>query len=137
MTKDVDRRIVGVLDTCVIIDYLHVDKDRLPDQATISAITLAELAIGPLLAKNPAERSLRTTRLVTAGANFDALPFDERAANVFSSLAGLISALGRNPKPRKLDLMIAATAVANGLPLYTRNVDDFKGLESQLTVVPV
>jgi toxin FitB len=70
-------------------------------------------------------------------ASFEPLPFDQRAATVFNTLVGLTVAIGRNPKPRKNDLMIAATAAAHGLPLYTANLDAFKGLESVLEVVEV
>ncbi|HEV2347503.1 MAG TPA: hypothetical protein VGS97_25655 [Actinocrinis sp.] len=69
---------------------------------------------------------MRITRLISAEANFEPLPFDANAANAYGALVALVVALGRNPKPRKYDLMIAATAMVNGLLLYTRNVDDFK-----------
>lgn len=133
-----DRRPSGLLDTCVIIDLELLLPASLPLEGKISTVAVSELMLGVHIAKTPAERSLRVTRLVSVGANFiDPLPFDERAANAFNTLVALTVAIGRNPRPRKNDLMIAATAVANGLPLYTANVEDFKGLESMLEVIGV
>ena len=137
MTSEVDRLPAGILDTCVIIDFRKIPDAALPMSASVATITLAELAMGVHFAKDGVERSTRITRLISAEANFEPLPFDATAAHAYGNLVALVLALGRNPKPRKNDLMIAATAMVNGLPLYTRNVDDFKGLESQLTVVPV
>jgi hypothetical protein len=93
--------------------------------------------LGIHIAKSPVERSLRVNRLISVEANFDPLPFDNKATSVFNALVGLTVAAGRNPRPRKNGLMIAATAEANRLPLYTANVDDFKGLESVLEVIGV
>jgi predicted nucleic acid-binding protein len=131
------RRPVGLLDTCVIIDLELQPREGLPLDGRISTVSVSELMLGVHIANSAAERSLRVTRLISVGANFYPLPFDDRAANAFNTLAGLTVAVGRNPKPRKNDLMIAATAVANGMPLYTANVDDFKGLESMLEVIEV
>jgi predicted nucleic acid-binding protein len=132
-----DPQSVGLLDTCALIDIDDIPEERLPIVSEICAITVAELTMGVHMAKNTAERSARITKLLSIGANFDPLPFESRAVNAFNALVGLTVAIGRNPKPRKNDLMIAATAVANSLPLYTANVDDFKGLESMLEVVDV
>jgi toxin FitB len=132
-----DRKPIGLLDTCILIDSDALPEDELPVVSQICAITVTELMLGVHMAKNPADRSARITKLLTIGANFDPLPFDERATNSFNALVGLMVAIGRNPKPRKNDLMIAATAAANGLPLYTANVDDFRGLGSMLDVVEV
>ncbi|HTJ70728.1 MAG TPA: type II toxin-antitoxin system VapC family toxin [Actinospica sp.] len=127
----------GLLDTCVLIDYLAISPESLPVESMVSAISLGELSVGVQYATDPVERSLRVNRLLMVQANMAALPFTEDAAQVYGNLNALVLAAGRNPRPRRLDLLIAATAVAAGVPLYTRNIDDFKGLESQLTVVPV
>ncbi len=129
-----ERKPIGLLDTSTLIDIEDIPDERLPIVSEICAITVAELMLGVHMAKDPADRSARITKLLTVGANFDPLPFEDRATNACNALVGLMVAIGRNPKPRKNDLMIAATAVANGLPLYTANVDDFKGLESMLEV---
>ncbi len=129
-----ERKPIGLLDTCTLIDIEDIPDERLPIVSEICAITVAELMLGVHIAKDPADRSARITKLLTVGANFDPLPFEDRATNACNALVGLMVAIGRNPKPRKNDLMIAATAVANGLPLYTANVDAFKGLESMLEV---
>jgi len=132
-----DPRPAGLLDTCTLIDIEDIPEERLPIVSEICAITVAELMMGVHMARGVAERSARITKLLSIGANFDPLPFEGKAANAFNALVGLTVAIGRNPKPRKNDLMIAATAVANSLPLYTANVDDFKGLESMLELVEV
>ena len=129
------RKPRGLLDTCAVIDLEFLPKENLPLDGQVAAISVTELMLGVHIAKSPVERSVRVTRLISVGANFDVLPFDERATNAFNALVGLTVAIGRNPKPRKNDLMIAATAVANGLPLYTANVDDFHGLGSMLEVI--
>jgi predicted nucleic acid-binding protein len=127
----------GVLDTCVVIDLNSIDEERLPLSSNVSTITLAELAMGVHLAKNREARTQRITRLIAEEANFAPLPFDENAVHAYGTLVASVVAIGRNPKPRKNDLMIAATALVYKVPLYTRNPDDFKGLESQLTVISV
>jgi predicted nucleic acid-binding protein len=131
-----ERKPIGLLDTCTLIDIEDIPGERLPIVSEICSITVAELMLGVHMAKAPADRSARITKLLTVGANFDPLPFEDQATNAFNALVGLTVATGRQ-KPRKNDLMIAATAVANGLPLYTANVEDFKGLESMLEVVEV
>jgi hypothetical protein len=132
-----NRKPRGLLDTCVIIDLEKLARDRLPLVGKIAAISVSELMLGIHIAKSPEEHSPRVNRLISVEANFDPLPFERRASTAFNALVGLTVAIGRNPKPRKNDLMIAATAVANGLPLYTANVEDFKGLESVLEVIEV
>ena len=132
-----NRKPRGLLDTCVIIDLEHLSRDLLPLDGKIAAITVSELMLGIHIAKDPPEHALRVNRLISVEANFDPLPFERRATSMFNALVSLTVAVGRNPKPRKNDLMIAATAVANKLPLYTSNVDDFKGLESMLEIVEV
>lgn len=132
-----ERRPIGLLDTCVLIDIDRIPDASLPAVSQICAITVAELMLGVHMARNPLDRTARITRLLATNSNFDPLPFGERATDAFNALVGFTVAAGRNPKPRKNDLMIAATAVANEMPLYTANVEDFKGLESMLDVVEV
>lgn len=126
---------VGLLDTCVLIDLATIDDADLPIQPKISTVTLAELGLGVALASDPTTLAVRTERLLEVEHAFDALPFSSTAARRFTSMAKLVHAAGRNPKPRKVDLMIAAIASSNDLPLFTRNGDDFKGLDPLLTVV--
>ncbi len=137
MTGGTARVERGLLDTCVVIDLAGIPVDKLPVKPVVSAVTVAEIAAGVQTATDPVQRSLRVTQLLMVEANLDPLEFGNDAARAYGSMVALVVAAGRNPRPRKFDLMIAATAVANNLPLYTRNADDFKGLESQLTVVPV
>ncbi|MGW6425760.1 type II toxin-antitoxin system VapC family toxin [Nocardia sp. NPDC055053] len=132
-----ERHPVGLLDTCVLIDIARIDDAELPVRSRISTVTLAELGLGIALAADPKTLALRTERLLEVEHAFDALPLCSAAARRFTTMAKLVVAAGRNPKPRKMDLMIAAIASANDLPLYTANVDDFAGLDPVLTVVPV
>lgn len=131
------RHPVGLLDTCALIDLAEIADDKLPVHPRISTITLAELGIGIALAQSPQVLALRTERLLEVEHAFDALHFCPSAARRFTTMAKLVVAEGRNPKPRKCDLMIAAIASVNDLPLYTRNPDDFKGLDPVLTLIPV
>jgi predicted nucleic acid-binding protein len=132
-----ERHNAGVLDTCVYIDLGTLDPPELPVTPELTAITMAELHQGVVLAKDPVVRVARTERLAAAIADFTPLPFDGAAANRYGSLAALVVAAKRDPKPRRMDLMIAAIASSRGLPLYTRNAKDFLGLESLLEVVEV
>ena len=126
----------GLLHTSVLIDLAVVPSARLPRLAAISAVTLAELSQGPHLTQDAAERAIRLERLQEVESTFPTpLPFDAAAARVYGSLVPLVMAAGRHPRPRRLDLMIAATAVIHQLPLFTRNAEDFLGLESRLQVV--
>ncbi|MET9327859.1 type II toxin-antitoxin system VapC family toxin [Tsukamurella sp. NPDC003166] len=131
------RHPVGLLDTCVLIDIERIDETELPASSRISAVTLAELGLGVAMASDAPTRALRSERQLEAEHTFDALPFDSAAARRFTTMTSLIVAAGNSPKPRKVDLMIAAIASVNGLPLFTSNTDDFIGLESVLTLVPV
>ena len=127
----------GILDTNVVILLSRLpDPRHLPSQPLITAITLAELSAGPLAASDEAERARRQVRLQQAEADFVPLPFDEAAARVFGRVAADLRGAGRKPAARAYDALIAAIAVANGLPLYTVNPDDFAGI-SELEVVPV
>lgn len=138
MTEQAQGRVpVALLDTCVLIDIAEIGDDRLPIRARISTVTLAELGLGIALAATPAALAMRTERMLEVEHGFDAIPFDAVAARRFTSMAKLVVASGRNPKPRRMDLMIAAIASVNDLPLFTRNADDFKDLDPLLTVVSV
>ena len=127
----------GLLDTSVVL-ALHAitDPAALPDVALISAVTLAELSVGPLVATDDAERARRLATVQQAEADFDPLPFDAAAARAFGLVAASYRRTGRKPAARSFDAMIAATALANGLPLYTANPDDFARIEG-LVVRPV
>jgi len=129
-----ERPQAGVLDTSVYIDLDLLDAADLPAVPELTAITLAELHQGVATAKDPAARAARMEKLEAAVADFDPLPFDGDAAVRYGTLVTLAIAAGRHPRPRRIDLMIAAIASARGLPLYTRNSDDCKGLERAVTV---
>lgn len=132
-----DRHPEGLLDTCVLIDIARIDDADLPVRPRISTVTLAELGLGIALADNSKTLAFRTERLLEVEHTFDALPLCSAATRRFATMAKLVVAAGRNPKPRRMDLLIAAIASANDLPLYTANVDDFLELDSVLTLVPV
>jgi predicted nucleic acid-binding protein len=122
----------------VIIDLEHVSPDQLPVEITVSAITLAELAVGPHATTDRDKRARRQDRLQRVEAGFEVLPLDDAAARAYGRLYASVAASGRKPSVRRaFDLLIASTAVAVGLPLYTRNPKDFAGLEDLLEVVPV
>jgi predicted nucleic acid-binding protein len=132
-----DRDGSGVLDTCTYIDLDLIDPARLPTIPEITAITLAELHQGVAMAKDAGVRAARMEKLGAAVADFEPLPFDSDAAARYGTLVALTIAADRDPRPRRMDLMIAAVASTRSLPLYTRNDADFKGLESIVTIVPV
>jgi len=132
-----DTQTDGLLDTCVVIDLPQYDPEDLPDVAHVSAITMAELSYGVALAKSPVDVATRSQVFANTKAWITPLPFDGAAAERYGELAALILTAGRHPRPRRLDLMIAAIAVVRQLPLYTSNADDFSGLESVLEIVPV
>jgi predicted nucleic acid-binding protein len=125
----------GLLDTSVLIDHDAIDPARLPDESAIAAITLAELAAGPHATDDQDERARRQDRLQWAAATFDPLPFDAGAARAYGRVFAAVKAAGRSSRSRLADLLIASTAVANGLPLYTRNAGDLKALESVVEIV--
>ncbi|WP_067666996.1 type II toxin-antitoxin system VapC family toxin [Nocardia miyunensis] len=137
MTEAPAQLPAGLLDTCVLIDISTIDAADLPVQPQISTLTIAELGLGIAMATTPAVLALRTERMLEFEHIFEPIPFCPAAARRFTSMAKLVIAAGRNPKPRKVDLMIAAVASVNDLPLYTRNAADFKGIENLLTVIPV
>ena len=126
-----------MLDTSVLIDLERVDSALLPAAVSISALTMAELAAGPHSTDDRTERARRQDRLQRAESTFDPLPFDAHAARAYGRLYAAAPAAGRNARGRRaIDLLIAATAMAHDLPLYTRDPDDFAGLDG-LRVVPV
>jgi len=127
----------GILDTSTVIMLSRITSPTsLPAEPLITAVTLAELSVGPLVAKGDAERAARQTHVQQAEADFDPLPFDAAAARAFGGVAASLRAAGRKPAARAYDAMIAATAVANSLPVYTCNPADFAGIDG-LTVVAV
>jgi tRNA(fMet)-specific endonuclease VapC len=127
----------GLLDTSVVID-IEKAAPQLPGRSFISAITLAELTIGPYAAINFEERTARQQRLQVVESRFESLPFDAAVARAYGNLCAAAAAAGRKAHRRRaFDYMIAATARATGLPLYTRNPSDFEGLEDLITIVAV
>jgi tRNA(fMet)-specific endonuclease VapC len=137
VTEPAVRRGRGVLDTSTVIMLPRVtDATLLPAEPLITAVTLAELSVGPLVASTDAERAARQAHLQQAEADFDPLPFDAQAARAFGRVAASLRRTGRKVNARAYDAMIAATALANGLPVYTCNPNDFSGIEG-LEVVPV
>lgn len=133
-----ERRPRGLLDTSVIIDLERLDPARLPLESAVSAITMAELAAGPHATPDPAERARRQDRLQRAEAVFDPLPFDSEASRAFGRIYAAVVAAGRKARGhRAVDLLLAATACSAGLPLYTRNPDDFRALAGLVDVVAV
>jgi predicted nucleic acid-binding protein len=128
----------GLIDTSVVIDFPDIELTRLPAEVAISAITLAELAAGPHATTDTAERARRQDRLQRAEATFEPLPVDANVARAYGRVYAAVTASGRRARGRRaVDLLIAATAVATGLPLYTRNPDDFSGLSDLLQIVSV
>ena len=132
------RHARGVIDTSVVIDLEKIDPSHLPVELAVSSLTMAELAAGPHATNDANERARRQDRLQRTEAVFDPLPFDAEAARAYGRVFAAISATGRKARgARAVDLLIAATACATGLPLYTRNFDDFPGLENIVEVVSI
>src|SRR5688572_2945022 len=128
----------GVIDTSVVIDLETIDPADLPSQVAVSAITMAELAAGPHATADAAERARRQDRLQRAEAAFDPLPFDAEAARAYGRVYAAVTARGRKARgARAVDLLIAATACAAELPLYTRNGDDFRAIDELVDVIAV
>jgi predicted nucleic acid-binding protein len=136
----------GLLDTNILILRRWIDPAELPDEMAISAITLAELSAGPHEVRRNdeqsaydehVERARRLDVLQRAESEFDPVPFDAEAARIYGRVSAAVIASGRKPRRRMVDLMIAASAIAENLPLFTTNPDDFNGLHDLLTVVPV
>ncbi len=130
------RRARGLLDTSVVIDMETLSPSQLPVVVAISAITMAELAAGPHAATDPDERGRRQDRLQRAEAVFDPLPFDIDAARAYGRIYSAVVARGRKARgARAVDLLIAATACAANLPLYTRNPDDFGAIDDLVEII--
>lgn len=128
----------GLLDTSVVIDWHDPEVIAgLPDEMAISAITIAELVAGPLLARSTIERAKRQARLQEVESTLEPLPFDSTAARSYGLVVAAVVAEGRTPRSRFADLLIAATAHANRLDLYSRNAADFTGLTDLIHVVSI
>lgn len=123
----------GLLDTSAVIDLADLDPDSLPLEPLICTITLAELSVGPLVAKTVEEQTARQLLLQQAEADFEPVPFDAAAARAFGGVAASLRSVGRKPAARAYDALIAAVAISQGLDLYTANLDDFTGIDG-LTV---
>lgn len=135
---DASRHRRGILDTSVVIDLEVLDAGRLPVEVAISAVTMAELAAGPHATNDADERARRQDRLQRTEAAFDPLPFDADAARAYGRVYAAVASSGRKARgARAVDLLIAATACASGLPLYTRNGADFEALGDLVEVVVV
>jgi len=133
------RHTRGILDTSTVILLGRLDDPAaLPHEPLITAITLAELTVGPLVATSDQERAARQAHLQQAESDFDALPFDAAAARTFGRVAASLRQSGRKPTARSYDAMIAATALANALPVYTCNPKDFVGIDGlEVVAVPL
>lgn len=120
----------GMLDTSTLILLGRLsDASVLPEDSVISAITLAELSVGPNVARRSKERAARQAHLQQAESDFEAIPFGRDAASAFGRVAASLRAAGRKPAVRAYDALIAATALAENLPIYTCNPDDFDGID--------
>ena len=137
MTDSGERPTRGILDTSAVIALRDItDPSALPVEPLITAVTLAELSAGPLVARDERERAARQAHLQEAEADFDPLPFDRASARAFGQVAASLRASGRKTAARAYDALIAATALAHQLPVYTCNPADFDKIDG-LTVVPV
>ena len=121
----------GILDTSVLI---ATDVTPIPGELAISVASVAELQFGVLIAKTAEARALRLSRLSAIQRRFDPLPIDDATADSYARLAARVVEIGRQPRARVIDLLIAATAHAHGAAVYTRNADDLAGLEDLITV---
>jgi len=128
-----------VLDTSTVILLARLDDpERLPAEPLITAVTLAELSVGPLVAASDEERIARQAHLQQAEADFEPLPFDAAAARMFGRVAASLRRAGRKTAARAYDAMIAATAMAHELPVYTCNPQDFAGIQGiEVVAVPI
>jgi predicted nucleic acid-binding protein len=132
-----DRLARGLLDTSVILDLDRLGASQIPEEVAISTITLAELSAAPSATTDASERARRQDRLQRTEAAFDPIPFDIRSARAYGRVHAAVIEQGCQPRRRFADLLMAATALAEGLPLVTRNGKDFEGLENLITVVEV
>jgi predicted nucleic acid-binding protein len=128
----------GLIDTSVLIDLERLSAEQLPDELAVSAVTMAELAAGPHATTDPDERARRQDRLQRAEATFDPLPVDAAVARAYGRVYAAVVGAGRKARgARAVDLLIAATALASNLPLYTRNARDFRSVEDLVEIVAV
>ena len=127
----------AVVDTSIIAALRLYDAAELPDTILITAVTLGELSFGPHATDDPVQRAGRVALLQHVEATFDPLPYDQAAARLYGQICAAVRAVGREPRKRASDLMIAATAASTQLPLYTANPDDFKGAEGSVEVVSI
>ena len=125
-----------LLDTSVVIDYPPAAVAAHTETAAVSTITLAELAYG-LHTEDPLRNAAREQRYHWISNTFEPIPFSRGAARIYGALCAHVRAVGRDPKPRRFDLLIAAVAVDLGVPLITRNENDFRGFHRTLTVIAV
>jgi predicted nucleic acid-binding protein len=132
-----ERPDVGLLDTSVVIDLERLRPEQLPVRVAVSALTMAELAAGPSATDDVAERARRQDRLQRAEAAFDPIPFGIEAARSYGRVYAAVIAEGRKPRRRLADLLIAAVALAEGMPLVTRNPVDFVGLDGLVEIIEV
>jgi hypothetical protein len=128
---------IGVLDTSIIAALGLYDSAELPDTFLITAITLGELSYGPHATDDPLKRAGRVAVLQHVESTFEPLPYDHHAARLYGQICAAVRAAGRQPRKRAADLMIAATAASNALPLYTANPDDFQGSQGLVELVGV
>jgi predicted nucleic acid-binding protein len=126
----------GLLDTSVVVELAGLDPDDLPDLPLISAVTLAELSAVVPIASTVAQASARQARLQFVESVFDPLPFDAACARAFAVVSASLRAAGRKPAARAFDALIAATSLANGLPLWTLNPEDYRHIEGLDVHVP-
>lgn len=127
----------AVVDTNVIAALRLYDPSELPDTLLITAITLGELSYGPHATDDPIKRAGRVAVLQHVEATFDPLPYDQAAARLYGQICAAVRMTGREPRKRSSDLMIAATAGSNQLPLYTANPRDFQGTDAFVEVVSI
>ena len=127
-----------LIDTSVAVDLGSIDTARFPAEISISALTLAELTVGPHAARDELTQARRQQQLQQVEASFETVPFDPGCARAYGRIYAAVEIAGRKPRGRRtVDLMIAATALAHNLPLYTRNAKDLGGLEGLVEIVDV
>ncbi|MEX0973120.1 MAG: type II toxin-antitoxin system VapC family toxin [Solirubrobacterales bacterium] len=128
----------GLLDTSVVISSDQIDRALLPDEIAISSLTLAELTAGPFAAEDDLARVRRQERLQRFETGVVSLPFESRCARAYGQVYVATVTAGRKPRgSRIVDLMIAATALAHAMPLYTQNSKDLRGLDDLIEIVDV
>jgi predicted nucleic acid-binding protein len=128
----------GLIDTSVAVDLTSIERERLPAMIAVSALTLAELVVGTASASDELKRARRQQRLQYIEANVEPLPFELRCYRAYGPVYAAVLHIGRKARgARAIDLMIAATALAHRLPLYTRNAKDLCGLEELIEIVDV